>query len=225
MLIHTHHETVESREVMIPVSHVYLTGELVIPADAVAVVIFLQRSGNERCSPGSRVVFGELSECGIAALKIDLLTPEENRYYESRFNLHLLKERLMVVTAWVQSLPELKEFPVGYFGVDTEAASAFMAAADLKSEISAIVSQSGRPDLANHRLYKVQAPALLVAGSLDEQGVLLNEELYTHLLCEKKIAIVDGASHFFEEPGKAEEAVMLAVNWFRKYLVDGVLHM
>ncbi|MEK7200071.1 MAG: alpha/beta hydrolase, partial [Bacteroidota bacterium] len=97
------------------------------------------------------------------------------------------------------------------------AASALKAAALLR-QTGAVVSRGGRPDLAMENLPRVKAPTLLIVGSLDQDVLKLNKEAYTQLGGEKKLEVVDGATHLFEERGKMEIVSVLAANWFAKYL-------
>src|SRR5487761_2418570 len=92
-----------------------------------------------------------------------------------------------------------KDCRIGYFGASTGAASALKAAAFLP-HIGAVVSRGGRPDLAMNNLPNVDAPTLLIVGSLDDEVLQLNQEAYEKLECEKKLEVVEGATHLFEEP-------------------------
>ncbi len=207
-----------SREIDIAVDNADLKGNLVIPGEAGALVIFSHGSGSSRFSPRNRAVAETLNRASMATLLVDLLTEEEDRIYENRFNIDLLAFRLMEVTRAVRRLPELQGMPAGYFGASTGAASALKAAVGLKSQVDAIVSRGGRPDLAGEALREVKAPTLLIVGSLDRDVIRLNDFAHSQLHCEKQLTIVEGAAHLFEEPGKLEEVAMLAMEWFRKHL-------
>jgi putative phosphoribosyl transferase len=209
----------ESREIDIAAGdNTGLKGNLDIPPGAGALVIFSHGSGSSRFSTRNRAVAETLNRASIATLLVDLLTEEEDRAYENRFNIDLLASRLMEVTRVVRKLPELEGMPVGYFGASTGAASALKAAVGLQDQVDAIVSRGGRPDLAGDALQEVKAPTLLIIGSLDRDVIRLNDFAYSRLLCEKEMTIVEGAAHLFEEPGKLEEVAMLALEWFRKHL-------
>jgi putative phosphoribosyl transferase len=83
-----------------------------------------------------------------------------------------------------------------------------------------VVSRGGRPDLASHAaLHKVKAPTLLIVGGDDTGVIELNEQAYAELGCEKRLEIVPGATHLFEEPGKLEAVARLAAEWFTRHLV------
>lgn len=205
------------QEVIIPVGNVKLKGDLYVPDNAHAVVIFSHGSGSSRKSSRNRMVAERLHSYGIGTLLFDLLTEEEDQYYPNRFNIDLLTSRLISVTYWLLAKYDEKKYQFGYFGASTGAASALRAAAALPF-IRAVVSRGGRPDMAYQELKKVGAPVLLVVGSLDYDVLKLNQHAYDQLHCQKKISIIDGATHLFEEPGTLEQVANAACLWFDKYL-------
>ena len=205
------------KEVSIPVGKVTLKGELFIPLKANAIIVFSHGSGSSRFSKRNQMVAKYLNEKNFGTLLFDLLTEEEDQHYQNRFNIDLLTKRLAGATEWLEELPAAKDCRIGYFGASTGAASALKAAAILP-QINAVVSRGGRPDLAMDDLHHVEAPTLLIVGSLDYDVLQLNKEAYIQLECEKKLEVVEGATHLFEEPGKMENVSELAGNWFEKYL-------
>ncbi len=209
----------KTREINISINEsVKLQGTLNIPSGARSFVIFSHGSGSSRFSSRNRHVAGILNKEKIATLLIDLLTKKEDEVFENRFNINLLTERLVSVTKQVHQFSELKNLPFGYFGASTGAASALKAAETLPDIIEAVVSRGGRPDLAKSSLANVKAPTLLIIGSLDENVIELNKRAYLLLNCEKKIEIIEGATHLFEESGKLDEVATLATHWFKKHL-------
>jgi putative phosphoribosyl transferase len=210
----------ESRTVTIKVTNsINLEGNLNIPGDANGLVIFSHGSGSSRFSPRNAFVAEKLNDQKIATLLIDLLTTKEDAVYKNRFDIDLLTERLIEVTGKMLELPEVNDLAIGYFGASTGAASALRAAAVHRELIKAIVSRGGRPDLALDSLYRVVAPVLLIVGSLDTEVISLNRKAHNALASEKKIEIVQGASHLFEEPGKLEVVADLSSAWFIEHLV------
>jgi putative phosphoribosyl transferase len=207
-------------EIEIPFEGFTLQGSLNIPKDAYSVVIFSHGSGSSRFSTRNRHVAKTLNENKIATLLTDLLMIEEDKIYENRFDIDLLTERLVSVTNYAGSLPELKHLPIGYFGASTGAASALKAAARLEDKIHAVVSRGGRPDLADSDLKFIQAPTLLIVGSLDGVVLELNKQAFKFLKCEKKLEIVDGATHLFEEAGMLNQVAALATQWFAAHIVN-----
>lgn len=207
----------------IPVDGISLEGELTIPEDATGVVLFVHGSGSSRVSPRNRAVASELHNGGFATLLLDLLTVEEEEAEAAtrhlRFNIELLATRLGAATDWVGRRADARSLPIAYFGASTGAAAALVAASRRRHIVRAIVSRGGRPDLAGSALGMVQAATLLVVGSLDTQVIALNEEAYRRLSCAKRIDIVPGATHLFEEPGALESVSRLARQWFDEYLV------
>lgn len=211
------HEIFE-RLVHIPADSVSLEGALVIPAGAAGVVLFAHGSGSSRHSPRNKFVATSLQRDGLATLLIDLLTREEDVNYETRFDIKLLTFRLEAATRWLRQQPETRDLGIGYFGASTGAAAALEAAAALGPKIGAVVSRGGRPDLAQEVLDRVLAPTLLIVGGDDDVVIELNRDACARLRSEKKLSIVPGASHLFEEPGALEVVAYLASSWFGKYL-------
>lgn len=204
-------------EVRIVVDNITLKGELIIPANAKAIIIFSHGSGSSRFSRRNQQVAKYLQGKDFGTLLFDLLTEEEDKNYYNRFNIELLSKRLMGATEWIGKLAA-KAYPIGYFGASTGAASALKAAA-VSPQIHAVVSRGGRPDLVMADLPYVEAPTLLIVGSLDNDVLQLNKKAFMQLNCEKKLEVVEGATHLFEEPGKMEIVSQLAGNWFEKYLI------
>lgn len=205
------------REVNIPAGKVILSGELVIPRMEKGIVIFSHGSGSSRLSRRNQMVAKYLHEKKFGTLLFDLLTEEEDQHYHNRFDITLLTKRLAGAVEWLEGLPAAKDCRIGFFGASTGAASALRAASGLPN-IGAVVSRGGRPDLAMANLYKVEAPTLLIVGSLDYDVLQINQAAFKELRCVKKLEIVEGATHLFEENGKMEKVCELAGAWFEKYL-------
>ena len=208
--------------VKIPVGKATINGNLIIPPTAKGIVLFAHGSGSGRFSSRNIKVAREINAAGIATLLIDLLTEEEEAIDiysgELRFNIELLAERLVFATEWLKKNPETKNLAVGYFGASTGAAAALIAAAKLPDWTKVVVSRGGRPDLAGEYLPKVKAPALLIVGGNDFQVLELNKQAMAQMTAGKKMAVVPGATHLFEEPGKLEKVAKLAISWFSKFL-------
>lgn len=199
-----------------------LEGNLSIPAQAIALVLFAHGSGSSRHSPRNQFVAQTLNQAGLATLLFDLLTPEEESVdlytREHRFDIGLLAERLVYATKWAKQEKQTQDFDIGYFGSSTGGGAALVAAAELPEEVGAVVSRGGRPDLAGDALPKVRAPTLLIIGGEDHVVIGLNEQARAQMICECKIEIVPGATHLFEEPGALEKVAKLASDWFVKHI-------
>jgi putative phosphoribosyl transferase len=163
------------------------------------------------------MVASYLNEQGIATFLFDLLTHDEDRNYENRFNIALLAQRLKEVTRWIEQQKDYSPFRIGYFGASTGAAAALIAASELP-QIAAVVSRGGRPDLAMIEIPLVKAPTLFIVGELDTQVLKLNEKAFQLLNCNKKLEVVPGATHLFEEKGAMEKVCVLAANWLEMHL-------
>jgi len=205
--------------VRIPVDGVTLEGALAVPANATGLVLFVHGSGSSRFSPRNNFVARELRNAGLGTLLIDLLTRVEDQDYERRFDIPLLTQRVVRVTAWLRAQPETKQLALGYFGASTGAAAALQAAAEAGNKVSTVVSRGGRPDLAGAKvLAQVRCPVLLMVGGHDDVVIELNQQAYALLTGEKELSIVPGATHLFDEPGTLEQVAALASAWFVRYL-------
>lgn len=199
----------------LPADGVRIEGRLVLPAQALGVVLFAHGSGSSRHSPRNRYVAEVLHARGIGSLLVDLLTPDEDRIHENRFDIDLLARRLGHAARELSALPCCAGLPLGLFGASTGAASALRIAADPGQRITAVVSRGGRPDLAGATaLRSVRTPVLLIVGGRDEPVIELNRQALAQLQCEKQLAIVPGATHLFEEAGTLQQAATLAADWF-----------
>jgi pimeloyl-ACP methyl ester carboxylesterase len=210
-------------QVRVEAGPVTLKGNLGIPRGTRGVVLFAHGSGSGRHSPRNRFVASQLRKAGLATLLIDLLTEEEEAVDQftgqHRFDMDLLAERLVGAAEWLGQDARTAGLPVGLFGASTGAAAALVAAARLPDLAGAVVSRGGRPDLAGDWLQSVWAPTLLIVGADDEPVIDLNEEALARLAGPvKKLVIIPGATHLFEESGKLEEVARLAAEWFTRQL-------
>jgi putative phosphoribosyl transferase len=203
-----------------------LEGHLTIPVGAEGIVLFSHGSGSSRHSPRNQYVARVLQDAGLATLLIDLLTAEEEKEdlitREHRFNIGLLAKRLITATDWLVQQDDTQNLIVGYFGASTGAAAALIAGAERANTISAIVSRGGRPDLAGSQALKnVKAPTLFIVGEKDAKVIDLNKDALKQLqgVEKKKLVVIPGATHLFEEPGTLEEVARIARGWFQCYFL------
>ena len=215
-----HHS--DERLVHVTAGQVTLEGNLHLPAGARGIVLFAHGSGSSRHSPRNRYVASVLQAGGLATLLIDLLTADEEtvdlRTRHLRFDIGLLAERLVDATDWLAQHPDTRLLRVGYFGASTGGGAALVAAAQRPEDVGAAVSRGGRPDLAGPALPHVRAPTLLIVGGRDVPVIAMNQEALAQLRCEKRLEIIPGATHLFEEPGTLEQVARLARDWFNHYL-------
>jgi dienelactone hydrolase len=205
-----------------PVGGVVLQGDLVVPEGATGIVLFAHGSGSSRHSPRNRLVAATLNEAGFGTLLIDLLTPDEEaadrRTGHLRFDIGLLARRLAGTIDWLRASPGVERLRIGLFGASTGAAGALVAAAERPADVAAVVSRGGRPDLAGHALRRVRAPTLLIVGGADALVLELNRRALAALAGEKRLVVIPGATHLFEEPGALEQVARLAADWFARHL-------
>jgi putative phosphoribosyl transferase len=212
----------EERVVQIPVDGDVIEGNLNVPSDAKGIVLFAHGSGSSRFSPRNQYVAGVLNNAEIATLLIDLLTSKEDEIdvytRQYRFDIELLTQRLLSAAEWLKKNPVTQRLSLGLFGSSTGAAAALIAAAKIPSDVRAIVSRGGRPDLAMEYLKDVRVPSLFIVGERDTVVIDSNKKGMAQVPAEKRLEIVSGAAHLFEEPGKLEKVAKLATAWFLDHL-------
>jgi dienelactone hydrolase len=208
--------------VRIPADGFALDADLVGPDTPAGVIAFAHGSGSSRHSPRNREVAAVLQEAGLATLLADLFTPEEEqadlRTGHLRFDIEFLARRVVALVEWLSVEPTTGERPLGLFGASTGAAAALVGAARLPERVSAVVSRGGRPDMAGADLHAVRAPTLLIVGGRDDVVLGLNRDALDELRGEKRLEIVPGATHLFEEPGALQTVASLARSWFLEHL-------
>ena len=209
--------------VHITAGQVTLHGNLLLPEEGRGLIVFAHGSGSSRFSARNRAVARALRAGGLGTLLLDLLTPDEEELdlhtAKYRFDIELLAERVTDAVHWLGSEPATSRLPIGLFGASTGGGAALVAAARMPARVKAVVSRGGRPDLAGPALPLVEAPTLLIAGGLDESVIALNEQAYAMMRCERRLEIVPGATHLFEEKGALERVALLARDWFEQHLV------
>jgi len=207
----------QDRPRLVTIGPKQLEGVLSVPEPVIGLVIFAHGSGSSRLSPRNSYVAEQLQDRAMATLLFDLLTEEEASDRRNVFHVSLLASRLEEAIGWACCDPETAGLPIGLFGASTGSAAALVAAA-ANPEIAAIVSRGGRPDLAGDALSRIQAPTLLIVGGADAGVLELNQDAFTKLNCIKRLHIVPGATHLFEEPGALDEVVRVAGDWFARHL-------
>lgn len=220
----------KSARVTIPVTisaaGVEIAGELGNPptpleiAKRTGVIIFAHGSGSSRLSPRNQFVASFLEQHGFVTLLLDLLTIEEQYVISKRFDIALLTTRLSEAVRWAREHETIRYLPIGLFGASTGAAAALRAAAATSARVAAVVSRGGRTDLTGPLVSQVRAPTLLIVGSEDRDVLDLNQQTLTELTCEKRLAVIPGATHLFEEQGALEDVAHLAAYWFKNHLLQ-----
>lgn len=208
--------------VRVDAGDVTLEGNLLVPRGATGMVVFAHGSGSSRFSSRNRYVADVLRDGGLGTLLIDLLTREEEavdlRTAHLRFDIELLARRVGGTVEWLAKQEDTAKLHAGLFGASTGGGAALVAAARQPEQIHAVVSRGGRPDLASDSLPLVQAPTLLIVGGEDGPVIGMNREAYGQMKCVRRMEIIPGATHLFEEPGTLERVAEVACEWFVRYL-------
>lgn len=212
-----HRDTSETHE-LVRIPPLGLPGTLDIPRAARGIVIFAHGSGSSRLSPRNIHVASALRKAGFGTLLFDLLSEEEADIRAHVFDIDLLSGRLAAAAEWLAAKTAAQRLPLGLFGASTGAAAALVAAAREPKMIKAVVSRGGRPDLAGESLSGVKAPTLLIVGGHDPDVLALNRAALEELDCTRRLEIVPGATHLFEERGTLDQVIELAQDWFLTHL-------
>ena len=217
-----HQIATAEKSVRLDTGDAVLAGDLTVPDSATGIVVFAHGSGSSRHSRRNRQVATVLQQVGLATLLMDLLTEGEEqidlRTRHLRFDIGLLARRLVGAARWLADQPATERLNIGYFGASTGGGAALVAAADHPEAIGAVVSRGGRPDLAGDALPHVVAPTLLIVGGEDHVVIDLNRQALERLTTMKRLEVVPGATHLFEEPGALERVSALASDWFIQHL-------
>jgi pimeloyl-ACP methyl ester carboxylesterase len=213
---------VDPCEIALDLRSTRLLANLQLPFDCRGLVLVAHGGDTTRQSVRDREFVECLRRAGLGTLHLDLLTEDEGVEdavtHHLRYDVHLLAERLVGATDWVATDPHTSGLPVGYCGVGTGAAAALVAAARRPNLVKAIVSRSGRPDLAGGWLYDVRAPTLLIVGADDVAVLDFNEEAYASLRCGRELLVIPDAGHLFEEPGTLAQATEASCRWLATHL-------
>lgn len=206
-------------EVVLEIDSTRLPGILARPTDPIGYVVFAHGSGSSRFSPRNRVVADALNRAGFATLLLDLLTPSESEDRRNVFDVRLLGSRLLAASDWLRTSPDVARLPFGFFGASTGAGAAIWAAADPRSNVQAVVSRGGRPDLAGERLSLIRIPTLLVVGGSDATAIELNRDAQHRIGKGCQLLVIPRATHLFEEPGALAAVTISARSWFVLHLL------
>lgn len=215
-------EMTEVEQVSIPTGEVEVQGTLAVPRLAMGMILIAHGSCSSRHSARNRHVARNLQAEGFGTLLMNLLSQREEASEQQsrrlRFDVELLAERVTGCADWLAQRPGTAGLQQGVFGSSTGAAAALIAAARQPDTVAAVVSRGGRPDLAMDYLDEVQAPTLLIVGGYDFSVIEMNKRALERIPAEKKLELVPGASHLFEEPDKLDEVARLSIDWFRRWM-------
>lgn len=213
---------IQTHQVKIRDGSTELMGDLAIPANAKGVIVLAHGSGSHRYSRFNGYIAQQLHQIALATLLINLLTPDEAaadmRSQHYRFDVRLLSLRLARATEWLLQNRDTHGLKIGYFCANAESAAALVAAANQPDRVHAIVSRSGRVDLAGSAVSSVMVPTLLLVGGDDFACIGMNQDAFAQLQGVKQMEIIPGATHLFEEPETLEQAIRLAIRWFMQYV-------
>ncbi|HWA83737.1 MAG TPA: hypothetical protein VG820_09905 [Fimbriimonadaceae bacterium] len=159
----------------------------------------------------------------MATLLLDTETSEErNRSIEEghpSIPLSEMARRILTATEWLREEELVSNLPIGYLGSGTGAAATLMAAAKEGDLVRGVVTRGGRLELCRPILSFVRAPILLIVGARDTGVVHSNRDAYDEIGSPvKRLEIIPGARHLFDEPGALAAVAMHAGRWLAHHL-------
>lgn len=216
--------------IKVPIDNDYLEGFLTIPENDIGgLVIFVHGSGSFGYTSRNEYLSGMLNDSGISTLLIDLLSIKEaeidSKTKGFRFNLELLTKRLLTITDTMSQNEITKRCKFGYFGSSTGSAVGIKAAVQRPNRIITIVSRSGRLDLVDSEsLVNITSSILLLVGDKDLHVVDISHKTMQKLNkgSLKKMILIPGATHLFDEVGKIQQVGRIASGWFKDKLSSSV---
>jgi putative phosphoribosyl transferase len=180
------------------------------------LVTFVHPDGGASPARHLQSVLLRLQARGFSTLDLDLLGADERGNPELVNDSELLMQRLDQA---LDLLPAaVKHLPLGLFASDSGAAAMLRAAACKPRGMRALVSRSGRVDLASDVLGDVRIPTLLVVAAGDPEIVDINRQAFSRMRCQKRIDVVPRATHHFLEAGTLDVVAQLAGDWFMEHL-------
>lgn len=202
----------------IALGSVVVPGNLMVPEDTVGLVMIVDGGGRGHTDPCNLGLAQVFQQHRLATLMFDLLTEAEGQDRHKLLDVSLLAQRLQEAMHWTWHHPHLRPFPIGLFGSFIGAAATLVGAAQRPDLVAAVVSRSGRPDLASGCLAQVQAPTLMIVGARDTEVLALNQQALRKLRVPKRLEVVPGAGHLLAEPGALSTVGAFAAQWYDQYL-------
>jgi dienelactone hydrolase len=202
-----------------------MLGYFSVPERAWGAVVFADGCGSEGHELRDPELADSLLDLGLATLTVDLLKLADDEsdtcLSKRRFDFRLMTSRLHSATDWVNANCQFadRDFRIGYVGTSLGAAAALRAAAQ-RSDVAAVVSCGGRPDLAGDELRYVTAATLMIVGDLDDALIEANQLAYEHLTLayRREVAIIPQATRAFDENEAMADTSKQIRQWFVRYL-------
>jgi putative phosphoribosyl transferase len=210
------------RRVQVAGGAVPLNGWLSMPETAQGIVLCPFGGANRQ--QGYNEVVKPLYDAGLGTLLFNLLTPEDEEldkqtsFFDS--NVSIFSQRILGATNWFTDNfdTQPRTFKIGYFAIGTSVGGALIAAAERPDAVQAIVSCSGRPDLAEQYLPRISVPSLFLVGENDTSAVEMHRTAVSQLKAVNQLEIIPGTTSLFEDANVREKVTDLVRQWFERYL-------
>jgi putative phosphoribosyl transferase len=211
--------------VEIPIPPFSIRGTVRLPEGCRGLVLLAQGSGASKPSARDQAVFDELDETRIGYAHLDLAMSTEEEFDADTglqwSDVHFLAGRLVVATDWLAQQANTRELSMGYWGADSHAAVALLAAAARPSLVKAVVARDGRPDLVEPALSTVVAPTLLIVDGNDRRVLDANRMAMQMISGEKDLRLVRREATRLASTERGSLTAAFARDWFLRYLGPG----
>ena len=209
---------VTRREVMIS-GRARVSAELVVPEGAVAVVVVACAGEGDARARAMTTAARALAP--IATIAVDLVAAGESASDEGELAGHLLPllaERAGGALDLAGEDLSARYLPLALVGVGA-AGAAVLLASTMRSEVRAVVSVDGRPDLAGEALEALRAPTLLVADERDDAGIARNRSARARVRGRSDLAVVP-AGPGARDPGREDARIVQRIwSWLEPTLL------
>jgi putative phosphoribosyl transferase len=207
-------------EICLQTAGVWIDALLAHAPDVRGLVMIAERGGGKLRDSRNAYIATVLHRSHFATLQFALLThQEELKSPDTWHNVSLLATRVVEIIDWQQHQPLLKEHALGMVAHEGAAAAMVRVAGHPESPLQALVSRSGRPDLAGiEPIRELKQPLLLLTGAKDAIGTEVSRQVQTVLTNVNELTVMRGASHNFEEPGMLPQASRLITDWLTRWL-------
>jgi putative phosphoribosyl transferase len=206
-----------SREFTVRRRSVRLAGRLDLPPGTgpFPTVVFVHGLGSGKDSPRNVAIAEALVDAGVGSVLFDL-SGHGDSSGDEREGTDAYIDDLEAVWGWMLNQPEIDPFRIGIAGSSLGAVVAMEAAIERKVRPATMVLRAPPADSDQFRRLPVRS--LVVIGSYDPLLEDVRVGVSQSLFCE--MAVIEGATHLFEEAGTLDEAVQKTVDWFRQRLTS-----
>ncbi len=196
-------------------------GQLVVALDvpdgAAGLVLLVQARGSVRPGLLSDGIAPVLRSTGLATCVVDLVEAAEAGDPLKMQNVDFLTDRLAGVVEFLALNRSSRHLPLAILGREGGATAAIRLAAEQPHLVRAVVSCSGRPDLAGIDVSGYRVPTLFLVPGRQRALVRANERFFLQSHCESQLAVIQDGQRIGESDtlGSCQKVIH---SWCVRYL-------